>query len=94
MDHVGQLQIGAKTATWESPSALWTAEHLGCRTGWRRCPGVWIELPPHMWIWGTTVEEVPVAVAAVVMVVVATVVVLFPLFFWKNSNSQVMYQSL
>lgn len=30
MDHVGQLQIGSKTATWKSPSALRAAEDLWC----------------------------------------------------------------
>lgn len=111
MDHVGQLQIGSKTATWKCPSALWAAEDLWCGTRWRTYSrwrmysrwrsysrwrtwsGIWIELPTHRWMWGTTAENWTVAVSAIVMVLVAIVGV-FISFFWKNPNSQVMYQSL
>lgn len=64
---------------------------------WRRNPGVWIELPTHRRMWGTTVEDWRVAVAMAVatkpMVLVAIVGGFISLF-WKNPNSQVMNQSL
>lgn len=93
MDHVGQLQIGAKAATWKSPSALRAAEDLwrGARRGAHA--GIGIELPPHRWVWGPSPEDAAVAVAAAVMVLVAIVVVLFPLL-WEDPNSQVMDQAL
>lgn len=57
-------------------------------------PNIWIELPTHRWMWKTTAKDWATAVAAIVMVLVAVVGVFISFFFWKNPNSQVMYQSL
>lgn len=108
MDHVGQLQIGAVAAAGKSPPALRAAEELrdagplprrgagwgaGRGAGRGAGPGVQVELPAHPGVRGPAPEDVAVAVAAEVVVVVAIVEQRLPLV-GKDPDSQVLDQRL
>lgn len=104
MDHVGQLQIGAVAAAGKSPPALRAAEDLrdggprrgagwgaGRGAGRGAGPGVLVELPAHPGVREPAPEDVAVAVAAEVVVVVAVVEQRLPLV-RKDPDSQVLDQ--